>query len=104
MDDQMTAMRRRVVLPKAKQLRIFRRDGWLCCWCKKPVIFGPVMKYLKLEVESAGERAPAYYHSHWTREGCPLLDELGAVLDHVEAFTTGGPCTEENLCTACAKC
>jgi hypothetical protein len=34
----------------------------------------------------------------------PLLDELGAVIDHVEAFSKGGACSEENLCTACCKC
>ncbi len=92
-------------LSKVMQLRIFRRDGWLCCWCKKPVIFGPVMKYLALETRNSGHTGPlAYYHAHWTRNGSPLLDELGAVIDHVEAFATGGPCIEENLCTACAKC
>jgi 5-methylcytosine-specific restriction endonuclease McrA len=58
-----------------------------------------------LEVKSADhDRLLAYYHVHWTRAGAPLLDELGAVIDHVEAFSTGGPCSEENLCAACAKC
>jgi hypothetical protein len=32
------------------------------------------------------------------------LDELGAVLDHKEAHASGGPDTEENLVTSCAKC
>jgi len=97
--------RSRRPLSKTLQLAIFRRDGWLCCWCKKPVIFGPVMKLLGLEVKSTEhDRRLAYYHVHWTRDGAPLLDELGAVIDHVEAFSTGGPCSEENLCTACAKC
>jgi 5-methylcytosine-specific restriction endonuclease McrA len=63
------------------------------------------MKLLQLEVRSAGHRQPlAYYHGHWTRDGAPLLDELGAVLDHREAFRRGGRCVEENLCTACSKC
>jgi len=63
------------------------------------------MKFLELEMRNAGYAGRlAYYHSHWTRDGSPLLDELGAVIDHVQAFSTGGPCTEENLCTACAKC
>jgi len=96
---------KRKPLSKVMQLRIFRRDGWLCCWCKKPVIFAPVMKYLEFELRNAGNREPlAYYHAHWTRDTSPLLDELGAVIDHVEAFSTGGPCTADNLCTACAKC
>ena len=97
--------RSRRPLSKTLQLAIFRRDGWLCCWCKKPVIFAPVMKLLGLEVRNAEhDRRLAYYHVHWTRDGAPLLDELGAVIDHAEAFSTGGPCSEENLCTACAKC
>ena len=99
------AKRNRDRLPKALQVSIFRRDGWLCCWCKKPVIFSPVMRLLDLELRNAGCGAElSYYHAHWTRNGAPLLDELGAVLDHVEAFSAGGPCTEENLATACAKC
>jgi len=46
----------------------------------------------------------AYYHAHWTRYGAPLLDELGAVLDHKHAYSTGGPCTKENFVASCAKC
>jgi len=96
---------KRKPLPKVLQLRIFRRDGWLCCWCKKPVIFSPVMKYLELELRNSGYTGPlAYYHLHGTRNGAPLLDELCAVIDHVEAFSTGGQDTEENLCTSCCKC
>jgi 5-methylcytosine-specific restriction endonuclease McrA len=96
---------RRVALPKPVQLSIFRRDGWLCRWCAKPVVFGPAMKLLETEVRAAGNSASlAYYHAHWTRATAPLLDELGAVLDHVKAFSAGGECAEENLVTACAKC
>ena len=36
------------------QVAVFRRDGWLCCWCKHPVIFAPVMKYLERELRDAG--------------------------------------------------
>jgi 5-methylcytosine-specific restriction endonuclease McrA len=100
-----TMVPKRKPLSKQLQIGIFRRDGWLCCWCKRPVIFPPVMKYLALEVEKTGNREPlAYYHAHWTRNNAPLLDELGAVIDHIEAFSTGGACAEENFCTACNKC
>ena len=58
-----------------------------------------------MEVRNAGHNGPlAYYHAHWTRDGSPLLDELGGVLDHVEAFSVGGPCDPDNLVTSCAKC
>ena len=43
----------RRALPKGDQLAIFRRDGWMCQWCKKPVIFAPVMKLLEVEVRRA---------------------------------------------------
>ncbi len=63
------------------------------------------MKFLEREVRKSGrvERL-SYYHAHWTRAGAPLLDELGAVIDHVEAHSAGGATTEGNLATACAKC
>jgi len=92
-------------LSKELQLRVFRSDKWVCRWCDRPVIFAPVMKFLESEVNRSGRREPlSYYHAHWTRDGAPLLDELGAVIDHVEAFSTGGANTEENLATACCKC
>lgn len=63
------------------------------------------MKYLQLEMRNAGHIGPlAYYHAHWTRDGSPLLDELGAVIDHKNAHARGGQHTEDNLCTACGKC
>jgi 5-methylcytosine-specific restriction endonuclease McrA len=97
--------RKRVPLSKAQQVAIFRNDGWLCRWCGKPVIFAPAMKYLEREIRKAGIASPlAYYHGRWTRDGAPLLDYLGAVLDHIEAFSTGGHDASENLGTACNKC
>jgi hypothetical protein len=63
------------------------------------------MKFLAREVRNAGHRAPlSYYHAHWTHDGAPLLDELGAVIDHVEAHSTGGLDSEDNLATSCNKC
>ena len=63
------------------------------------------MRRIELELRNGGCVSPlAYYHLHWTRTTAPLLDELGAVLDHKEAHCSGGPNTEENLVTACAKC
>lgn len=100
-----SAHRKRRSPSKAVQVAIFRRDGWLCRWCRKPVIFAPVMKFVERELRQSGHAGDlAYYHAHWTRQGAPLLDELGAVIDHVEAFSAGGPDSIENLVTACNKC
>ena len=95
---------RRKVIPKVAQISIFRRDGWVCRWCKKPVIFAPVMRLILLEVTKSGHTGDlAYYHAHWTRQPSPLLDELGAVLD-LHAFATGGLDSIENLVTSCNRC
>lgn len=102
---EITVKRSRKKLSKSAQLVIFRRDAWLCCWCKRPVIFSPAMKLWASEVKMAGYSGRlAYYHAHGTREGSPLLDELAASIDHVEAFSTGGACSDDNLRTACWKC
>jgi len=63
------------------------------------------MRLLERELIKAGRVEPlSYYHLHWTRANAPLLDDLGAVIDHVEAHSAGGPTTEDNLVTACNKC
>src|SRR5262249_23462070 len=91
-------------LSKNLQLRVFRDDRWVCRWCNRPVIFAPVMRLIEREVRKAGNHNPlSYYHAHWTRNGAPLLDELGAVIDHVEAHSTGGSSDKTNLATACGK-
>ena len=63
------------------------------------------MRLLEREMRKAGRTEPlAYFHAHGTRDGAPLLDELWGVIDHAEAFSTGGANSEENLVTACNKC
>jgi hypothetical protein len=46
----------------------------------------------------------AYFHPRWRRDAAPLLDELGASVDHVEAHALGGSSEINNLATICAKC
>ena len=46
----------------------------------------------------------AYFHPRWRRDVSPLLDHLGAVIDHVEAYSKGGDHSESNFVTACNKC
>jgi 5-methylcytosine-specific restriction endonuclease McrA len=98
-------MASRPPIPKSLQVAVFRRDRWLCLWCNKPVIFAPAMNILQQELRPSetGDRL-AYYHAHWTREGAPLLDLLGAVIDHKESLSGGGLGNIENLATACNKC
>jgi len=63
------------------------------------------MKYIERELRASGHGDDlSYYHAHWTRDGSPLLDLLGAVIDHIEAYSTGGEDHIHNLATACNKC
>ena len=98
--------RKRATLSKPLLVAVFRRDGWLCRWCEKPVIFAPVMRVLELELKTSGTNTGpvAYYHSHWTRAGAPLIDLLGAEVDHVEAHSAGGRDHIDNFATVCHKC
>jgi 5-methylcytosine-specific restriction endonuclease McrA len=87
------------------QVQVFRRDRWLCRWCGCPVIFAPVMRYLAELVRQEGcSGKPAYYNRNWRRRDAPLLDHMGAVIDHVEAHSGGGASVISNLATACNKC
>lgn len=85
-------------------MEIFRRDGWLCHLCAKPVVFAPALKYLQEELAGAGFADLAYWRYAYSREFAPLLDELAAVLDHVDPHAKGGLASVENLRTACNKC
>lgn len=90
---------------KDVQLTVFRRDGWICRWCGRPVVFAPAMKFLQHFVRESGINEPvAYYDTHWTRRNAPLLDHSGAVIDHVDAHSSGGTSEIDNLATACNKC
>jgi hypothetical protein len=70
-----------------------------------PVVFPPAMKLLERFVRDHGCIAKvAYYDSRYRRDTAPLLDHLACVIDHVEAFSTGGEDVDSNYATACNKC
>jgi 5-methylcytosine-specific restriction endonuclease McrA len=95
----------RKALSKELQVEVYRRDRWLCRWCGRPVIFAPAMKYLERYARARGYAGPLAWSSFaWRRDASPLLDHLGAVIDHVMAFSTGGAHDASNFATACAKC
>lgn len=86
-------------------VQVFRRDGWLCRWCACPVIFAPTFRHLAEFTKQEGFNGPlAYYNRNWRRSDSPLLDHMGAVIDHVQAHSGEGPSVISNLVTACNKC
>jgi 5-methylcytosine-specific restriction endonuclease McrA len=104
MDLEENKQRRKGIKPKVA-VEVYRRDRWMCRWCNKPVIFPPVMKYLEGELRKSGnDTRLSYYHKNWSRAHAPLLDLLGAEIDHVEAFSAGGSDEIKNLVTSCHKC
>jgi 5-methylcytosine-specific restriction endonuclease McrA len=97
--------RSRPKTPLGLQLKVFDRDGWICRWCHRPVVFSPTFRLVEEFVKRSGWSRPvAYFHPNWSRAHAPLLDHLGAVIDHVEAYASGGRHEEENFVTSCNKC
>src|SRR6266705_311045 len=96
---------RRQKIPHEMQVRVFFRDKWLCWLCRRPTVFAPALKYMKQFVEEKGyDRPTAYWSYAYRRDASPLLDELAAVVDHVQAHSEGGSSNEDNLSTACCRC
>jgi 5-methylcytosine-specific restriction endonuclease McrA len=99
------ARRSRAALPFVVQVRVFRRDCWLCTWCHRPVVFAPALRLLREFARERGHEGPLAYHDpRWRRDRAPLLDHMAAVVDHREAFSRGGAHEESNFVTACNKC
>jgi 5-methylcytosine-specific restriction endonuclease McrA len=100
-----TTRRSRLPLSHELQVRVFRRDRWLCHWCHRPVVFAPALRLLEEFARRRGYDGPLAYHdARWRRDRAPVLDHLAAVVDHVEAFSKGGAHDEANFVTACNKC
>ena len=96
---------KRPPIPIPLQVQVYFRDAWLCHVCRKPVIFHLALKHLAGLVQ---QRLPgaklAYWDPTWRRDQAPLLDELAASIDHIEAFSRGGVHGLENFATICARC
>jgi 5-methylcytosine-specific restriction endonuclease McrA len=100
-----TKRRSRPGVPIATQVKVLFRDRWLCSLCHEPTIFAAAMRLAGLFVQGLNyELKIAYHDPQWRRDSAPLLDELGCVIDHVVAFSKGGPHDPDNFATACNKC
>jgi hypothetical protein len=52
----------------------------------------------------AGRKASASWEYYYSRTISPLLDELAAVIDHVQPYKLGGTNDVGNLATSCNRC
>jgi hypothetical protein len=92
-------------VPIPTQIEILFRDAWLCHLCRRPVVLHVALKRLQHLVQAADpESRVAYWQTNWRRDAAPLLDELAASVDHVEAFSRGGPHHPSNFRAVCARC
>lgn len=99
------AAKQRLPVPRATQVGVFFRDGWLCSLCHRPTVFPLTFKLLAEVVSAELPDVPlAMYNDNWRRDESPLLDELGACVDHVKPWSKGGEHDVSNFATACARC
>lgn len=92
-------------IPIAVQVEVYFHEKWICHWCHRPLIFAPALKLIQCFVEE--ERCPyptAFYDLHWRRDRAPLLDHMGAVIDHKSPNSETHNNNKENLVAACNKC
>jgi 5-methylcytosine-specific restriction endonuclease McrA len=96
---------KRTPIPYAVQLEVFYRDHWLCSQCRRPTVFHPALRLLGEFVSDKLPGIPlAYWSLQWRRDASPLLDELAASVDHIDAISLGGPHSLENFATICWRC
>jgi len=91
-------------IPVDVAVRVYFRDGWLCSHCRRPTIFHLALRLLGERVARTLPGIPIAYWDERRRDQSPLLDQLAASIDHVQAFSTGGDHAERNFATICVKC
>ena len=92
-------------IPIDTQVGVYFRDRWLCHLCHRPIVFHLALKYAGQFVAAHYPQAKlAYWQGNWRRDAAPLLDELGACIDHVEAFSRGGRDDDSNYAAVCSRC
>ncbi|MEX2155203.1 MAG: HNH endonuclease signature motif containing protein [Gemmatimonadales bacterium] len=99
------AKTRRPPIPIVTQVAVLFRDSWLCHLCRRPIVLHLALKHLDAFAREQGVTSPlAYWDPNWRRDKSPLLDELAASIDHVEAYSRGGAHGLENFAAVCARC
>lgn len=96
---------KRKPIPVPVQAEVLFRDRWLCHLCRRPLVLNCALRLLQNVVTAAlPGPMPAYWHPNWRRDDAPLLNELGACIDHVVAHARGGVHDPSNFAAACFRC
>jgi 5-methylcytosine-specific restriction endonuclease McrA len=97
--------KRRPPIPIETQVDVFFHGKWICYLCRRPTIFSLALKRLDVLVRKSMPGVPlAYWNLQWRRDSAPLLDELAACVDHIEAYSGGGAHEISNFAVVCARC
>lgn len=87
-------------IPKHVEVGIFLRDRFVCRYCEKRVIFGPL---LRLVSDLQPDLFP--WQQNWRRgQTHPMYWTHRATCDHVLPVARGGSSDPSNLVTACYMC
>ena len=95
----------RTHVPRSVQIAVYFRDHWLCFYCHRPTVFPPAFRLLAESIASELPDVPiAIWDGLWRRDKAPLLDELGACIDHIHSLAAGGAHDVSNFATCCNRC
>jgi HNH endonuclease len=82
------------------QIRIFRRDHFVCRYCGRKTVFLPVMRLISVDLPDAFP-----YHPNWKIRACHLgFWRDSASCDHKIPLALTGNSSGDNLVTACYMC
>lgn len=91
---------RRTEVALTTQLRVFRRDSFICRYCGQRTLFLPTLRLLSTIYPEHLPVDPGWKldHTH------PVYWTLIASADHVTPAIRGGGSDEDNLVTSCWRC
>lgn len=82
------------------EVRMFRRDKFVCRYCGRRTIFVPTLRALSLLYPGA-----LPYQGHWEREACHRVYWIfSTVCGYVAPISRGGTPDMDNLVTTCGTC
>jgi 5-methylcytosine-specific restriction endonuclease McrA len=92
---------RRVNVPRAEQVRIYRRDSWTCRYCGLRTVPIPVLRVISSRYPDQFPHHPNWKAGHYH----PAYLLVSTSLDHVHPRGRGGASSDQsNLVTACWPC